>query len=108
MAKNLFESEGYQLENVWEPTTEAMEMPNSFKQKVKEIKIRRTTYEGTPIVNAVVFFNNGDKPKSYKVSPYSEAYEYSTGTKIDPDSMTLQSFKNQEGIEKTLCDCQEL
>ena len=106
--KNLFETSGYEIENAWEPTCKPVEMPESFKANVKSIKIKRSMYEGTPLVNAVVFFNNGKKPLSYKVSPYSEAYQYNNGTAIDPDSMTLQTFVNQDGEEKTLCDCYEL
>jgi hypothetical protein len=101
-------NEGYELKQSWEPVGTAEKMPKAFKEKVKSIKIRRTSYEGNPIVNAVVFFNNGEAPKSFKVSPYAEAFEYATGTEINPNSMELQKFKNEEGKEVVTCTCFEL
>lgn len=114
MAKKAFQSNdlfnsGYELENVWEPVGAPQKLTANQIKDIQNITIKKHTLEdGTELTNAVIFFNNGRKPTSFKVSPYSKAVDYPNGTNILPASLTLQAFKNQDGQTTITCECRAL
>lgn len=100
---DMFES-AFELENSWTPINEAQPLTQEQVDSIKEVRIRRKTTDSYVIVNAICFFIDATKkPKSLKISPYCDAFEFDNGTKIDPESIELQMFEDMEGDQKVFC-----
>lgn len=103
-----FNSVGYELQNAWEPTGNSQKLTAAELKAVKRAIVRDNTIldneTGEPVViKNVVFMLAGAKPISFKLSPYNE--QFKNGTQINPSSVVIDEFTNQDGELKYTVTC---
>lgn len=104
---NFFSEVGYTMENAWEPTgnEQALADDKSLVKNITDARVRDSRLEDGTIIKNVVFFIKGEKPKSFKLSPYNE--QFASGTHIDPASVVIGEYKNQDGELTYTVTCDE-
>lgn len=101
-----FFDSAYQLENSWSPTDRAPQrLSKSDLDNVRQAIVRDHALEDGTIIKNVVFLMKNSKPRSLKLSPYNE--QFKNGTKINPASVEISEFTNEDGELKYTVTCDE-
>ena len=104
---NLFTEQGYTMENAWEATgnEQALKEDGKLIESISDARVRDNRLADGTVIKNVVFFIKGQKPKSFKLSPYNE--QFAAGTKVDPKSVVIGEYTNQDGELTYTVTCDE-
>lgn len=100
-----FFSDSYQLEQAWIPTGKSEKLSAAELAQVNQAVVRENTLEDGTVLRNVIFMMKNSKPLSVKLSPYNE--QFPAGTKINPASVEISEFTNEDGELKYTCTAEK-
>lgn len=101
-----FFSSAYELENSWVPTeNEPQRLSKAELDNVRQAIVKDHTLDDGTTIKNVIFMMKSGKPKSVKLSPYNE--QFKGGTRINPASVVISEFTNEDGELKYTATCDE-
>lgn len=101
-----FFASAYELENSWVPTdSEPQRLTKAELANVNRAIVKDHTLDDGTVIKNIIFMMKSGKPKSVKLSPYNE--QFKGGTHINPASVVISEFTNDEGELRYTATCDE-
>lgn len=102
-----FFDNAYEMNSAWTATGRTAKLTKSELAKVTSCVCRTHELEDGTILRNVVFTMTGKaKPLSYKISPYNPK-TINNGAAIDPASVEIAEYTNEDGESKWTATCKE-
>lgn len=98
-------SMGYEIQGSWTPTGNEQSLNKSELSQITKAVVREKELEDGTVIRNVIFMMKSGKPVSFKLSPYNE--QFPSGTQIDPKSVVIGEYANEEGELKYTVTCEK-